>query len=444
MKYIKYLGIVAALAMVTACEDYFGIDANANPDSPITVSPSVILPQVQARLAYTYGGDFTRYIGVYSRHVDGVSRQFAVIGQYGIVSNDVDRCWANIYHGVLNSNRQLLSLSRANGYNHYAGIALALESYAVMVATDLWGDNPYSDALQFNERGGVYQPVFDNQQQVYEQLFANLAEARQLLNSGSGGNAPGNNDQIYRGDISKWIKFCNVLEARGRIHLSKANGGAAYTQALSALANGDFSGRADEAGVGFGTGATENAPWFQYVEQRDDCATGVVYLELLEEYDDPRMATYGQPHSNNHPIWTRDQTVQLLSFTEQEFIRAEAALMTGDAGTAYEAYLSGIRSSLEEALVGSSYDDYVAQGNVGVGAANLTLQDIITQKYLALYTSPEVFSDWRRTGIPAIPPVTGAEVPRRLPYPQTEHFSNPSNTPSPAVVTIYTPVWWDN
>lgn len=442
MKFNKYVFIVFATLMFAGCESYFGDNANADPDSPITVSPNVILPQVQARLAYVYGGDFARYIGIYTGHVDGVSRQFAVIGQYGIVSNDVDAVWANIYTGTLNSNRELLSLARDNGYHHYAGIALAIEAYTMMAATDLWGDLAYSDAFRFAEYGGVYQPKFDTQQQIYTQLFAVLDEARALLAMGSGGNAPGNADLIYGGDAAKWTRFCNVLEARGRLHLSKVNG-SAYSEALAALAKGGFNNTADQAGFQFGVPVSENAPWYQYIEQRDDCETGAFYLGLLEEYNDPRMATYGWPHALDHPIWTRAQNLHLLSYTEQEFIRAEAALQTGDAVTAYTAYLDAIKSSFDEALVPGAYNDYIAQSSVGVGAGALTLQHIMTQKYLALYTSPEVFSDWRRTGIPAIPPVTGTELPRRLPYAQTELFSNPGNVPSPAQVNIFTRVWWD-
>lgn len=442
MKVFKYIFLILIAGAFIGCEDYFGDDANADPDNPIDVSPAVILPQVQVRIAYTYGGDFTRYIGIYTRHVDGVSRQFAVIGQYGIIASDVDQAWANVYSGTLNSNRLLLNQSLDNGYNHYAGIALALESYTMMVASDLWGDMAYSDAFRFAEEGGVYQPTFDTQQEIYDQIFANLEQARSLLSGDAGGNAPGGDDLMFGGDAGKWIQFCNVVEARGRLHMADRDGGA-YDQVLTALNRGSFESAADEASIAFGTGATENAPWYQYIEQRDDCETGSFYFGMLEDFNDPRIATYGWPHDNNHPIWTRDQDVKLLSYTEQEFIRAEALLMTGDSDGAYEAYLSGIEASMDEALVPEGYEDYVAQSSVGVGAGSLTLENVITQKYLALYTSPEVFSDWRRTDFPNIPPVTGNAIPRRLPYAQTEIFSNPDNVPSPAQVTIFTKVWWD-
>ena len=444
MKFFKYIVLVLAVGLFsTSCKDYFNEFNNEDPDNPIVVSPNVILPQVQLRLAYTWGGDFTRYIGLNTQHVTGVSRQFAVLGQYGITPSDVDAAWSNIYTGTLQSNRELRDQSIALGNGHYEGIARAIEAYTMMLATDMWGDLPYSDAFNFAENGGVYQPVFDSQEQIYNQIFNELDLARNLFNGDAGGNAPGGDDFFYGGDVSQWIKFCNVLEARGRLHLVKRSNND-YQSVLDALNKGSFTGLADDAGQMFGTAATENAPWFQYVEQRDDCETGTTYKATLADLVDPRDATYGWPHDNDHPIWTKDQFVVLLGYTEQEFIRAEAELMAnGPSQAAYDAYLAAIEASFTEAQVPDEYENYIAQPAVGVGADNLTLENIITQKWIALYTNPEVFSDWRRTGYPALTPVTGTEIPRKLPIAQTEIFSNPDNIPSVEDQSIFARVWWD-
>ena len=171
MKFFKYIFLIAIIGFLSSCEDYFGEIDNEDPDNPINVSPGVILPQVQLRLAYTYGGDFARYIGIYTQHVDGISRQFAVIGKYGIQPSDVDQMWANVYTGTLQSNRELLDQSVAVGNNHYAGVALALDAFTMMASTDVWGDMAYSDAFKFAENGGVYQPTFDAQQDIYTAIF---------------------------------------------------------------------------------------------------------------------------------------------------------------------------------------------------------------------------------------------------------------------------------
>ncbi|RLD19257.1 MAG: hypothetical protein DRI69_08755 [Bacteroidetes bacterium] len=450
MKFFKYIFLIVAVGMFSGCEDYFEDFDNSDPDNPINVSPNVILPQVQLRLAYTYGGDFTRYLGIYTQHVDGISRQFAVIGQYGIQPSDMGSMWSNVYTGTLQSNRELITQSQTLGNHHYAAIGMALEAYTMMMSSDVWGDLAYSDAFKFAEKGGVYQPTFDNQQDIYAQIFERLDVARELLNGDVGGSVPGSDDQMFSGDAAKWINFCNVLEARGHMHLVKQDP-EGYNKALTALNKGAFGSSLGEAAIKFGTAPTENGPWYQYIEQRDDCETGAVYLAKLAELNDPRQATYGWLHDNDHPIWTKDQYLPLLSFTEQEFIRSEAALMTGDKTTAYTAYLDAIKSSMIEALspvenldaITEMYDEYIAQSSVGVGEDNLSLENVITQKWIALYTSPEVFNDWRRTDLPELTPVTGTEVPRRLPYPQSEIDSNPDNLPPPGESTIFSRVWWD-
>ncbi|MCB0683080.1 MAG: SusD/RagB family nutrient-binding outer membrane lipoprotein, partial [Saprospiraceae bacterium] len=65
-----------------------------------------------------------------------------------------------------------------------------------------------------------------------------------------------------------------------------------------------------------------------------------------------------------------------------------------------------------DAGLDSEYAAYVGQTEIDPGSGNLTLDHIMTQKYIAMFMDPEVFSDWRRTGIPELDPNTGANVPR--------------------------------
>ena len=89
-------------------------------------------------------------------------------------------------------------------------------------------------SLQFAENGGVYQPAFDGQQEVYTQIFDRLDKARKLLKGDPRGNVPGGDDQMFSGDSASWLKFCNVVEARGRMHLVKQDPDG-YNKALAAL-----------------------------------------------------------------------------------------------------------------------------------------------------------------------------------------------------------------
>lgn len=440
MKSYKFiLPILILVLSLTSCEDYFGEDSNVDPDNPTEATLQVILPQVQARLAYTFGGDFTRYIGIYSQQVDGVNRQFVVYQNYGMVQADTDNMWSNMFVGTMNNNRAMIDNATEAGHNHFAGVGKLIEAYAMMLTTDYFGDVPYSDAFRFNEIG-LYSPTFDAQESIYSSILSLITEAKSNLAADDGGNPVGGEDLIYGGDISKWTKFANVLEARANLHLTN-NGTSSYSDVLASLDKGGFENSGDDFGFQFGSNASETAPFYQYIEQRDDCEVGATLTDLLTSLSDPRIDTYGATHDLPHPIFTRDQFLKMVSYTEQMFMMAEASL-DSDADAAYNAFVAGVTSSFIEAGLDAAAAETYITDQLPSDGSSLTLEDIITQKYIGLYTNPEVFSDWRRTGVPELEPNSGSAIPRRLPYSEVEQLAN-ENCPTPSEYSIYDRVWWD-
>ena len=68
---------------------------------------------------------------------------------------------------------------------------------------------------------------------------------------------------------------------------------------------------------------------------------------------------------------------------------------------------------------------------------------IMTEKYIGMFTQAEGFNDWRRTGIPALTPTSGAQIPRRYHYSSGEYLFN-ENAPDETAVTLFAPrVGWD-
>jgi hypothetical protein len=63
----------------------------------------------------------------------------------------------------------------------------------------------------------------------------------------------------------------------------------------------------------------------------------------------------------------------------------------------------------------------------------VTLADIMTEKYIALFQNIEVWNDWKRTCLPALTPAQGTVggIPARLLYAQSERNTNP-NVPLPS------------
>jgi hypothetical protein len=425
--------------LTTSCDKYFG-DSNTNPNSPNVVPVSVLLPTTELALSYVYWGDGSRFLGLFSQHLTGVSRQFVAYNNYTIVGNSTDNMWISlIYPKVLNNLKELRAIADPTTEFTYLGIADAIEAYTLLFTTDCFGDIPYSQALQGLD---VPQPTFDTQEQIFASINDLLASARTEFAKGTSSKKPGADDLVYGGSVAKWSGFVNAIQARVNLRLAKKQGN--YQSVLTALAAGGIA-PGDDARLAYGAGSTANGPWYQYNEQRNDIAIGTRYKEILTSLNDPRDATYGADLNTDHPILTGDYALPFLTYTEQEFISAEAKFRTNDLAGAYADYLSGIQSSFGDAQItdAAAYDAYIAQPAVANGSANLTLEMIMTQKYLALFLDPEAFADWRRTNIPALTPNNGNQIPRRLPYPQTEVLYN-SNCPTPEEVNIYTPVWWDN
>jgi starch-binding outer membrane protein, SusD/RagB family len=128
-----------------------------------------------------------------------------------------------------------------------------------------------------------------------------------------------------------------------------------------------------------------------------------------------------------------------VTYTETQLIIAEAALKTGNGGLAQTA-LNNARANevygadALDGLTNCSPECTFAPQTTVVPA---TLENIIEEKYIDLFATPEVFNDYKRTCLPwlaAAPAspssaVTRANIPGRLPYGLTSINADP-NTPT--------------
>lgn len=104
----------------------------------------------------------------------------------------------------------------ANEQNYQ--IARIVRAYIFHRLTDLHGDIPYSQAGQPNE---FSYPVYDKQEDIYNDLLNELDDAQSKL--GTGTASMGAQDLYYSGDVSKWKKYANSLMLRVAMRLSKVN-----------------------------------------------------------------------------------------------------------------------------------------------------------------------------------------------------------------------------
>ena len=442
-----FLGL-ALLLGINSCEDYFG-DINVNPNVPTDVPPSVLLPSIEVAVADLTGGDMSRFSAVLVSHVRGVARQWTSIDNYSfIVPSNFDNAWRyNLYAGILQDARILKEKAAAEGAAYYVGIADVLMAYSWMMGTDVWDDMPFTEAFQGTD---IQQPAFDSQEFIYGKIDDMLAEAVSSLSGAGGDLLPGGDDIIYGGDATKWLKAAHAVAARAALHRALMDPNKFYGDVLTHVADGFTSG-ADDMRLQYTTGPTSAAPWYRFNRDR----TGDIQMfsadkpsklnDIMTALNDPRLAAYSADFSDfdNHPYFRADRAYPLITYYEQKFMEAEALMMTGgDATALHDAFVAGIQASFD--AMGMDATDYIAAVDPGEG--NVTMDDIMTQKYIAMYTEPEVYNDWRRTNIPELMPNSGSTIPYRFPYPSSELTLN-LNTPAVdglnAITDPANKVWWD-
>jgi hypothetical protein len=147
-----------------------------------------------------------------------------------------------------------------------------------------------------------------------------------------------------------------------------------------------------------------------------------------------------------HYLFADRVVMPVMTASEIQFIKAEAALRKGDATTALAAYTSGInlhfdfvnRSTMPRGnavlftgnpISVNEKNTYMSSANVKTTAASLTLTDIMLQKYIALWGWGffETFVDMRRYHWTDLDPVTGVQVYKTfiLPVVAAENFGKP-------------------
>lgn len=442
------LGIIALSG--ASCKKTFFTDVNENRNSPpaSSIIPSVLLSTVEGNLAYTQGGDLSRFTSLITQQTQGGARQAQGYYQYTFTSVDFDSFWGNMYTSVMENNRTLMQLADSRGNNRYSGISRVLMAYSLQLAVDSWGSVPYSDAFQGATK---LQVKFDNDKALYDTINSLLTVAiAQLSNANAGVSVPGAEDVIYSGNAGKWTKFAHAIKARLFIHQSKGNAAMAKS-ALDELGQ-SFTSNADNARYIFGETETSANPWYQFNEQRGDIVFDESTLgKRMNASHDPRFNIFADTsYKDVNQVGmgayygSGDSPVEFITYDELLFMKAEATLTaTGDVTAAQTSYRLGIQNNMLKLGVDTTtIAAFLATNGTLPASPAAAITQVASQEFIALYLNPEAWTLWRRTNSPSLTPVTGANIPRRLLYPQNEYSYNAENVPGSA--TLFSPrIFWD-
>jgi hypothetical protein len=358
--------------------------------------------------------------------------------------SDPNNMWNSVYANEMYDAKRLIKLSVDESSPAYGGVGKICLAWCLGEMTNLFGAIPYSEAFQGS---GNLTPVFDKQSTIYNTIRTLLTEAIADLGKPSAIALKG--DLVYNNSTAKWIKAANSLLARLEINTSKVAGDAAYTAALTHISAG-FASNADDFQTPFGTSETNANPIYQFMRDRGDIVMASTLMDKLNSVNDPRAAFYAKPGGDDDlhgsVPGTQDSKaalpgtynasaespVVLMSYAELKFIEAEAKFKTDLAGS-LAAYKAAVAASVLK--VSGAVNQSWLDANINTETtATLTLEKIMSQKYLALYSQNQAYTDYRRTGFPSflVRPAgsTKSSPPLRFPYPQDEVTYNSANIPA--------------
>ena len=435
LRTVRALG-AATLAAAAGCTDFNAPELTTNPNQPSRATANQLLTGVTSFSSAAITADFNRGVSIWMQQMAGTGRQWLNIdAPYAIDENTLGGFDTFYKGGGLVDIRALQGQARAANDQVYLGVAQVWEVLVISHVADWWGDVPYREAVVADIRT----PALDPQQQVYADLQLKLDSA--VANLAGPGDGPAAFDLIYGGDKGKWTRLAHTLKARLYLHTAERESGA-YALALAQANQGinDPAGGGDFRTYQSSTVGEENQ-WFQFQRGRGtDISASAYLIELMKRRNaggpDPRLAQYfslaGNATYTGAAAGEEGETFSWLSasrggagfrqplvtWAENQLIKAEALLRTGDAaGAARE--LNTERQQTGLPAVGA-----------GLTAAQLYAQ-VMEEKYVTLFQNPEVWSDYKRTCWPNLPVPNGAQrIPARLVYGVNERATNP-NVPSP-------------
>lgn len=448
--------MVLALLVMSACSKFVE-DLDVSPNDPGSVTPGLLLSNAELAIFASYQGQLARTANILTQSLAGTDFQMIEVAQYTLLEGDNVNEWEVIYADCIQSCNTLLK-DFGDGNPYYSGMAKVLKAMALGLATDYWGDIPASDANRGLE--GEYNPTYDKQEDVIKMIQSLLDDAIADFAMDVTANAvlPTVEDLIAGGDVDAWKKAAYMLKARYAIRLTKKGAVAAADAALAALTSAGLTGNADDFIAVYGVAGNELNPWDAFEKNRAGyIRMGGNLVDIMNGSSDPRLSKYaakdtggvysgtpnGSTDNNSSPIgsYLRATGADLLTYVEAKFIEAEAQFRKGALQEAADAHNAAVKASVLK-VVGAA-DTAFENAHASETSASITLEKIMTQKYVALFGQCEVWADWRRTDIPALTPNPQGNVntiPRRLVTPLSERLYNAN---AQVVSSIESRVWWD-
>ena len=214
MKNLKNIFIVVGLiACLSACTKDFA-DINTNPQ--VMIDPKV-------HYLFAFASEATQD-GIAALLYEGMEQymrwgQLTVSDDYEPGSMDMHSRYNNLYSTLLphlfEIRRIIETYPDKEAYMKLWAATYVVQVYATLRVTDVYGSIPYSEAIKGRYESKL-DPVYDNQQSLFNKFYDELTEANRILQDAS---LPiqafdTSYDIFFNGDWTKWSRLANSLLLR--------------------------------------------------------------------------------------------------------------------------------------------------------------------------------------------------------------------------------------
>nr|WP_321410841.1 SusD/RagB family nutrient-binding outer membrane lipoprotein [uncultured Carboxylicivirga sp.] len=468
MKKISIYSLVAftLLSLVGGCESDF-LDVNQNPNDPTEVETEYLVAAAEGALAYYMGFEVNRDASLICQQWSSIYTQYWDVDKYRLLPTDFDNHWSNFYGQTLSDLNAAIKLSEQRNSPNIKAVCMLLQAYTYQAVTDMWGDAPFSQAMQIDE---YITPAYDHVSDIYPALLSMIDDALDLM-EGEEEPALLLQDVIYNGDLTKWKAFAQTLKLRLMMRMSNTDEFNSSDVAALIAEGGFIESNDGNAVFTYGTTTNNYNPLFERFTsagRSNDLAPSSTIVDLMNETNDPRRSNYfelaagtieyiGNPNGygaittenlSRLPAWWYDRNNQsgmarptlLMTSSEAYFLLAESAARGFSSGNVNDLYNQAVTQSMIQWEVPEEDISTFLSNN-----SYVDLDGLYVQKYISLYDQGlEAYSEWRRSGLPVLAVAAnsqnGDRIPVRFPYPYDEFSTNSDNVPDD---DINTPIWWD-
>jgi len=262
-------------------------------------NPNAVIPE-RADIEFLYNKvqlEYGQFMQQATDNTAEVIRHRAMFGaRYDVAYSPTtfNGIWTRGYADILPDIEAVTNIANENGLLTHLGIVQIMKAHVLMTLVDLFGDVPYTQALQGTDN---ILPSADSGKDVYAAALVLLDEGIANLTTG-GANVT--NELFYNSDGAGWIKAANTIKLKYHLNLRLTDAGGSTSAINALIADGNLIDEATEDFTAeYGTNR-ENPdarhPWYSsaYEASNGPYMSNYFMWSMLDEKPmvDPRLRYY--------------------------------------------------------------------------------------------------------------------------------------------------------